>query len=217
MSYVTANGVSVMTGQVTLPRYGRWVADLVLVAATDLDDAVTVIVGNMTLVGTHFRSIAYGGSRSVRVVAGHGGWDKMLPAKAYKPLSEVRYSTVAIDAAVECGERMVVDAGVDFVLGSSYVRRADLASAILTRGPSWYVDLAAITRAGARASKPVISRYEVTGVEGSSGKITVATEDPASWQPENTFTPPILGTRQTIQSVTHMIDGGTVRTEVLVL
>lgn len=214
--YASLNGERIVSGTITLPNRGVWTADLVLASELDVPSSVALQLGNLSLVGTRFRTLSYGGSRSIRVVGGAGGWSKDVPKKAYSSAAGVLLSTVLKDVAGEVGE--TVSLASDSTIGTKWTRFSGHASSVLDLlVPFWFVQPDGSTRIGARTSKKITSSFEVTNVSGSGGRVVVGTEDLASWLPANTFTSRTITTAQTISAVIHNIADGVIRTEAYVV
>ena len=163
--WASINGERVTQGNLFIPRYGSWVADVALAISTILTDPIVLTVGNLTLKGAIVRAGTYAGSRAYRIVGGAGGWRKALEARAYQRDTGVTSSMVLGDLAIETGETLGAFTSVS--LGNSYVRLAGAASrtlAALTR--DWWVDKAGVTQIGSRPVTAIASPY--------SGALTVA-------------------------------------------
>ena len=132
---------------------GPWYLDAIL---DDISDEVTGLVvcqfGTLQLVGTVVP--AYSGAfvlqRSLRVIAGAGGWGTLLRPKSYHDDNGVQHLTVAKDAARECGETL---GNTDFgsgSLGTDFVRGG---SAGLW---NWYAGLSRDRAATTRFGRPMV-------------------------------------------------------------
>ena len=139
------SGERVISGDLLIPRYGLWTADVLLANATTLPPQITLTVGDLSLVGNVFRQSDFAGSRGLRLVGGLGGWRTKVPARAYRNPAGVNLAMVAGDLAIECGEQM--GAMVDRFLGASYARFAGPASDTLRAlFKFWHVDPAGVTQ-----------------------------------------------------------------------
>jgi hypothetical protein len=216
--YADLNGTRVASGQITIPYYGVWHADLLLadeltVPTTAL--GLTLTLAALVLKGTAFRTATYGGATSVRMIGGAGGWRKTLPAKYYRLASGLSLSTVLNDAARESGETITLAS--DRIIGTAYVRESGPASKALATlsGGLWYVDFTGRTQVATRAASTIASEFDTVSVGGAGGKQIVATEFPQDFVPGRTYSSSTFSSK-TISSVTHLIDGaGKFRTEVL--
>ncbi len=213
---ITLNGVRVISGPVTIPFYGAWVADVVLSDSTEIDTQATLVVGDLTLIGTIVRQASFVASRSARIVGGKGGWRKTIPARGYSHQAGVKLSTVVGDAASECGETIVLAS--DASLGTHYTRDEAKANSVLESemGGAWWVDPSGVTQTSVRDSSPIVTPFTVVSWSGGKGQFEIASESIASWQPGRTFTAPTVEGVQTISSVTYDVDNdGKLRIHVL--
>jgi hypothetical protein len=106
MALVTVNGLSVIEARITLPRSGRWGAELsVDSASTDsLTGQVTIdLGGQLQLVGTARQVGVHVDLVTMEVVGGAAGLLKQIPAKAYQG---VPLSLPLSDALATAGERL---------------------------------------------------------------------------------------------------------------
>jgi len=214
--YASLSGVRVVSGVVTLPYYGLASGDLVLATEDEVPASCTLRVGNLALAGTVYRQAAFAGSRSVRFVAGAGGWRRVVSPRAYRDPGGVALSMVLRDLAAEVGESIAITA--DRTIGTAFVREAAPAARILRQlvGREWWIDAAGVTRFGARASAEVRSDYQVEVRDGAGGRFVISTEDLASWAPGAAFFNPIVAGAQTIASVSIvMASSGKLRLDVL--
>ncbi len=216
MSYASLNGERVISGQIILPYYGIWTADVVLAVSIKPADPMILTIGNLTLTGSHYRSLAFGGSRGFRIIGGAGGWRKQVKARYYKSPVGVLRSTILNDAASEVGEH--VSLAEDASVGDAFVRQSGHASLLLEQvaQPLWWMRPDGVTYVGPRTARTIASAFQTTATRGASGSVEVATEDVAAWMPGAKFTPPSVGQELTISTVVHSMQDGVVRTEVLV-
>ncbi len=203
---ITLNGTRVVSGVITIPFYGAWVADVVLSDAGHISTDVTLVVGDLALVGTILRQASFAASRSARIVGGSGGWRKELPSRGYSHFSGVKLSTVVGDAANECGERIVLAS--DLSLGTHYARDEGTAQRVLELevGGRWWIDPDGTTQTKDRDSAPIVTPFTVVSWSGGKGQFEIASESIASWLPGRTFTSPTVEGTQTISSVTVEVD-----------
>jgi hypothetical protein len=198
----SANGARIVSGALSWPLYGAWTADLVLQTTTPLSGPVTLTVGNLTLAGAVYRQATFAGVTEVRLVAGAGGWSKAVQARGYDNAGGVLRSQVLADAAAEVGESVVV--ATDGSVGNGYARIADKAARVLraNAGSQWWIDSGGVTHVGPRPSTAITSAFTVEAFSGASGTLRIATGDPASWVPGNTFASATVA-QQTIASIRH--------------
>lgn len=212
--FAELNGVRIRTATVTIPYHGIWHADVVLDQSTVLNGQLTLVLGDLTLRGVAFRQGGFSGVNYVRMVGGAGGWMRQLPAKEYRSSFGVKFSVVGGDAAKSVGETLSVAS--DFVVGQFYERKAACAACVLdTFAPLWWMRTDGVTVVGGRTAIAVTSKFDVMldGTNLAAGKITVATDTPAVWQPGVTFTSPFLTGQQTVSAVVHRLDAQKLRTE----
>jgi hypothetical protein len=218
-AFATLNGARIISGSLTVPYYGTWTADVVLAQADAIATTpmgCTIVLGNLTLVGTAFRTASFSGARSARIVGGAAGWLETVTAQQYHSSGGVQASMVLGDAASAVGER--VSLASNSSLGSDFVRAADRASNVLEQvsGGEWWVDSSGTTRVAPRENVVIGSAFVVEDWSGGKGRFTIATEDYASWLPGATFSSPTVSAVQTISSVTYRFENdGRFRLEVL--
>jgi hypothetical protein len=84
-----------------IPAIGPWIAELVFDDDTKVEGKVTFQFGSMACEGTVLADVggAFLSKRTVRIVAGSGGWGKAVAPKAYHNDGGVRAETIAEDAA----------------------------------------------------------------------------------------------------------------------
>ena len=207
-SYASLNGQRIVSGRITIPWYGIWVADFVLATSQTLAAASAVTIGGLSLTGTAFRAASFAGSNSARVVGGALGWRKAIGAQAYQNPGGVRLSMVLGDAAAAVGE--TVNIAADQTLGTFYVREAAPAQRLLRQlcGPAWWIDTSGVTQIGAtRSSAPITSPWDLIDASGGKGLFHLATETISDWMPGRTFTDPNIPGTQTI-GLTEITLGG---------
>lgn len=215
----SVSGQRIVSGMLSWPLYGAWTADVVLATDTaPVPSPCTVTIGNLTLSGTPYRQTTFAGRTEARIVGGAGGWSKPVQKRGYNnPAVGVLRSQVIADAALEVGETAVTS--VDATLGDQYLRYADKASRVLVResGGQWWIDPLGVTHVGPRTTATILSPFTIESFDGASGTLRIATEDPASWQPGNTFSSATVPAPQTIASVRHELRAnGVARLEVMI-
>jgi hypothetical protein len=207
MSTIALNGSTVISGSVTIPYYGAWVADVIMASSSAVPTTpmgCSLAIGDLTLVGTAVRTASFSGSRSARIVGGAGGWRKALPAKGYSHPGGLRLSAVLNDVARESGESVAIASALDREIGTSYAResaKAERTIHLLTNG-SWWVDPSGKTQITTRDGSAVVSPFTVAGWSGGKGKFDIASEAIATWLPGRTFTAPTVSGTQTVSAVT---------------
>jgi hypothetical protein len=198
VSFSSCAGLQIVSGSLLIPQVGAWTADLQLAGSQSLSGTVTVLIGNLSLSGTVFRSAAYGGQTKVRLVGGAGGWRTAVKAQGYGSSNGVQLSAVLQDAAAACGETMGPIPSQN--IGNGYARIAlstSVASDVLWHMidlgfiPAWYVDVTGTTQVTAWPSTTIQTPFTVTDQRTDEGVAVIATEDYASWMPGCSFTNPL--------------------------
>jgi hypothetical protein len=199
--FASLSGQRLTTVKLGRPFYGAWAADVVLADSSAVSGPVSLVIGNMTLAGTSYRTASFAGSRSARVVAGAGGWMKSLKSRGYQNSGGVPLSMVIGDAARVVGE--TVSVATDRSLGEAWTVEAKSAQFLLRQvaGTLWWVDDAGVTHIGPRPSIAITSDFQVIGWSGKTGLFEIATEDYAAWVPGATFTAPTVTGTQTVSFV----------------
>lgn len=224
MSYfASCAGFQVSSGTLMIPLVGVWTADLSLPAGEQISGQVEVVIGNLTLQGTVYRSEVYGGETRARIVGGYAGWRTQAPPQGYGSGTGLQLSTVLNDLAAVVGERINVVA--DTSIGNAFARvnfttsaASDVLWQMVREGfmSAWYVDPAGVTQTGAWPTTIVSSPFTVTAQNPGTGMVEIATEDYASWLPGCTFSSPQTQGELTNAGVTYTFrDDGTFRFEVL--
>lgn len=216
--FASCAGLQIVSGSLMIPLVGAWTADLSLASEETISGAVEIVIGNLTLQGTVYRSEVFGGQVRARVVAGAGGWRTQAPPQGYGSGTGLQLSTVLNDLAAAVGEQIFVD--VDESIGNAFARVAfgsSVASDVLWQlAPAWHIEPDGVTHTGAWASNPITSVFTVTDQQPDRGIVEIATEDYASWLPGCTFTAPQLATTYTSAGVHYVWDAeGKFRFEVL--
>lgn len=210
--YAELAGYRIHDAKVVVPELGPWCAEALVEGEQTLSGAVVLSVASLTLTGTVLRSLPFGGTTRVRLVAGAGGWGKQVPAKWYVHDAGLRVSTIAKDAAKAVGE--AVSVSDDTTLARAFVREAGPASRVLAQlGRPWFVGADGVTVIGSRPTGTVSSPFAVIAFDGAAGKALVAAEALEDWVPGRAFASPTLS-KQNIAAVVHRLDRGTLRTEV---
>jgi hypothetical protein len=218
--FASCAGLPVVSGELLIPLMGPWTADLKLSGAQPISGDVTVVIGNLTLVGFVYRSSAYGGSVSARLVGGYGGWRTAIAHQGYGSNSGVKLSTILNDAANACGEKIAI--ATDTTIGPGYAIADAPASDVLWQMFSqgfilaWYVAPSGVTQTTAWPTKVVSTPFVATDHKTDDGVVTIATEDQASWLPGCTFSAPNLDGTLMNGGVTYTFkDDGQMRLDVM--
>lgn len=183
-AWASCGDEAVVRARVHVPTMGAWWADLDLEGDPSVSGRVTVVLGDLELVGTvsTIENGTHAGERRLRVIGGGGGWGALLPARAYHNDSGVLARTVAEDAAREAGEEL----GSTFDpeasrLGRDYVRQAGPAARALEEaigGASWWVDYDGTTHVGTRSTTEADREaYEVLEYDPRERVAVIAADD----------------------------------------
>jgi len=218
MTWANLNGEQALSARVTIPYYGRWVADVAVAISAATPTRNVLTLGDLALTGYTFRSSEFAGQFLVRLAGGEGGWGKAISPRSYQGDAGIKLSLVLGDVAREVGETVRIDPAFDVPIGSLYVREAGPASRVLRQlAPTWWVDPDGTTRVGLRDASAIASHFDVISYDGERGVLEVATEVLADWMPGRTFTAPTLPAPLVVGSVTHSVTNeGASRVVVLV-
>lgn len=215
--FAQLNGQRITAGNLLIPYYGIWAADVELAAAVVVQPSVTLIIGNLELKGHVFRAADFTGSKSLRIVGGAGGWRKQTTAQPYYSTNGVKKSMVLRDVASSVGES--VNVVTDEVIGNFWIRERCIASELLRLlcGDVWWMDEKGVTQVHDRTNTSLIkTNFDVATWSGAAGKFNIATEDLASWLPARTFSSPTVTPVQKISSTSIVINNdGKLRLDVL--
>lgn len=151
----TVNGAPCAAAHAFLPRGGVWFVELELVDPQAISGRVVVKLGGLELRGTVHPQLGgvFAGRQTVTVVAGAGSWGKVLAPKPAQNDGGVQRSRLAIEAAQEVGEVLVVDSALDGPVGVLFERVAEPASRLLSLlfpNALWWVGTDGVTRVGTR-------------------------------------------------------------------
>jgi hypothetical protein len=178
------NGQRATDARLVVANGGPWFCDLDLAEAGDFSGPVQVRLGDLTCQGTvdPAQSGTFDERTRVRVVAGAGGWGRLLDRKAYHNDAGVRALVVAQDAARACGETLGDFEGADR-LGVDYVRSYGTASRTLedaAKGVPWWVDYNGVTHVKPRTeADPELEAYDLMNYNPRERVAEIAVDDPS--------------------------------------
>lgn len=184
----TLNGKPISTLRVWVTNVGPWQADVTM-SASDAPTAgrVEIKLGTLTLAGTIAPDFAGTilDKAQLKVIAGGGGWRRVIPGKSYHNDAGVKAQLIAEDAAREAGEAIGSFVPVAERVGRAYVRERGAASRALEHvagpGVPWWVDYGGITHAKPRpAVKAAGDSFHVTAYDPATRCVTLATDDPGA-------------------------------------
>jgi hypothetical protein len=102
----TANGIAIHEAEIDVPFHRIWLANLTF--TDDLgpaeNDSVELTIGPWTGIGTCIDAGVHGGIRSIRVVAGAGGWRRAPTGLAFQNDANLSRSDIAQALASSVGE-----------------------------------------------------------------------------------------------------------------
>lgn len=216
--YSELDGHHVIDARMVVPRLGCWFADVTLSDEVAVSGLITLTIANISWKCTPWRTASYQGRTMARVIGGHGGWQHLLPSKAYANPAGVMLSTILNDASRETGEVVGLTAP-DVAQGNFYVREAAPGQRVLNRlADEWHVAPDGSTIVGLwPVTDKVATAFDVIDYDPIFRKAELATEDLAAFTPTRTFTHVQLGSLELqVSGVIHTMHAAAVRTTVLV-
>lgn len=178
----TLNGNAIARGLVQIGSWGLPWADVELATELELADGeiVSLVVGEVPMSMAVVSGGAYQGKSAYRLVGGRGRWGRTVDAKSYGNDNGMAVSKVLADLAAAVGET-VADLPTT-TLGPHYAR-ANVPAYLtlgLVVGQSWYVDLAGVTRFGARPVTTYAGTAARTRVDPLAQVVELAVEGSAA-------------------------------------
>ena len=212
MADTTIQGISVLGGEITMPRVGVWHAKIQTPGDEELEGAASILSSGQTFVGTVLRSKVDGGRVLTRVVGGAGKMPTELPAKNYANAAGVKVRSVVADMLREAGEALSSDseaAVLDRTL-AKWERSAGPASGALRDllepfGATWRVLADGTVWVGAVSYPEQTVAHVPLDEDGIDGTIEIAPEAP-DLRPGVTFR------GQRISYVGHLLEPDRLRT-----
>lgn len=176
------------------PRFGAWWADCTLAGEEAPTGPATLVVGDLTLVGSVIRSGLDATGKPHAVVVGGAGWERELAAPlSYQADVGVRLKTVLTDIATRAGEPMeqpadrALDPHFSAVASTprAPVRLRDVLSSMHRAGyvDKWRIDPDGVLRFGARVGSVPTGRVTVMRRNLARGKRALGIDDPAQFLP----------------------------------
>ena len=157
------NGHACISGHVDIPGVGLWYASVDLADEVELTGAVVLTILDQTFRGAVIAGGPVDGRSRYRIVAGAGGWGKILPPRAYANDAGLTVARILADAAAEAGEpaptgQTSTSAGPSptEVLGPHFVRPAQPAAFVLNHlAPrAWYARTDGVVELAKRIAGP---------------------------------------------------------------
>ncbi len=164
--------------RLVIPWLGAWIAeaDLDLPTTEALPSGrVSVSVGGESLVGTvdARASGRFGEKARVRIVAGGGGWDRVVAARDFQNDAGLWSNAALTATAAELGETVVDPKPV--LLGNHFVRAAGAASKMFGHR-DWFVDASGVTHVVPRLPVPPPADLDVLSWDPSLRLADLATD-----------------------------------------
>lgn len=182
--FAELNGAPCSRARVSAPWTGAWVASVQPHDAANIPSGAAIVkVGQLDLHGTvdPIRTGVFAGSATVTVIGGAGAWARPVKSRKYHNDAGLRRTPIAVAAAREVGETLVVASAADpDSLGVDYPREAGPASRVLeTLFPDvpWYVGADGVTRVGDRSTRDVSGKVTILDLEHTSRAATLSLED----------------------------------------
>ena len=170
----TLNGRPLTACRIQIPAWGLWWAEVECTSPDVLTGAATIVLDDVTFVGTILTGGTYETRTRYRIVAGAGGWGRAVGAKSYVNDAGVKLATVIRDVAAECGEPVgTLPSGT---CGHAYARPSASASRVLETlaSAAWYVDAAGVTQFGRRPATPWTGAAARMIGDAAQGRIELA-------------------------------------------
>jgi hypothetical protein len=195
--FATLGSQEVIAARVRVPWTGVWVADVDVAGTVVPSGQVTLQIGTTSFVGTvePSRSGAFLSRTHVLVVGGKNKWSSSVRPRGYHNDAQVRRNQIAVDAARDAGEVLVVDAALDRPLNVDFAREGAPAPASrvleqLFPDASWWVGTDGITRLGTRSITDVSANVQALEADERKGTavLTVDTDDVSKLLPGSSVT-----------------------------
>lgn len=186
LSTATLAGHRATSARLTIPKWGASYADVVVDGDAVLSGRVDLVIADLIFKGAVLSGGPAKGHADYCVVAGAGGWGKILKKKSYANDAGVKVSTVLRDAAAEAGEAIDLSTvSASDRVGPAFVRPEGRASQVLEqlRPAGWYIGEDGVTRIGARPKTTLPAGVSHGPVDLARGKVTLASDSIAKILP----------------------------------
>ncbi len=176
---ITLNALAATSVRMLVPWSGPWIADVAYdlgAAGVEAKGAAILTIDRETFAGTIAPSESghFGSKGRGLLVAGGGGWDKIVEPRDYVNDGGVLSTNVLATTAAEVGERVVELAPSR--LGVKYVRPAGSASRVLA-GLDWHVDATGTTIVGPRPTLPAATTVQVLDWDPDAQLATLSADE----------------------------------------
>lgn len=214
--FASINGEQIVSGSFCFPYFGVWTG-VVELAVQSVPATANLTIANLALTCKAYRTGAYGGDRKYLLVGGAGGWSTVVESQTYNDPSGIALSIILRDVASACGERVTLTE--DRIIRDKWVRAKAKGQEVLRSllGSQWYVDTGGVTQCQDRTNVSTITTpFTVENFDPALGKVTIATEDLASWMPGRKFSAPTMPDVRSISDVSFTFgSSGKLRVECL--
>jgi hypothetical protein len=217
--FADLSGIPIVRAMLVIPFSGIWHADVTLdraVGPAPVGPQVLTLAGS-PYACSPIRAIDFSGERQLRLVGGTGGWRSTVQAREYASPVGVPTALVLSETAGQVGELPpVIAPNVAPTLGPYFCRQADRAALVLQQvlGDGWWMDATGTVQTIPRPTTPIATPFDAIAVDGTCGRYEIASEFPGSWLPGAAFIGPTVS--GTVSRVVHVLQNGSLRTEVLV-
>lgn len=183
--------------ELRIPRHGVAKGSVIADAAELLTGTQTLIIGNLSLVGTVERAAVVDGRAVYDWTAGAGGWGREITiARCYESSIGVLRNTVIAELAADLGETTRAEADDTRLPGKKYLRPLSTAErpitgkdALYALGALWWVAPDGATVIGQRSGVEGTGDATFAGWEPDHGFVDLIPNDDdfLSWMPGNTY------------------------------
>lgn len=192
----TLGGYQIQSGTLHIPYYGVATAGIEITSNVTLSGKQTLIVGDLSLVGTIVDGGPFGGVARYQWTAGAAGWRKPIAAKSWQSSLGVLRGTIIRDTATDAGETVSIPPAVSVAQepregqkpATSYARAAGNAwDVIHNLGVPWYVDGAGVTQVRERIAREITADLEAIKWDRDDSRRLIMSDSIAAWLPGGTI------------------------------
>lgn len=201
---------TIVWARIMVPMSGLFTVDLSTTDVVEVTGPQTFTLDTLSLTCTATRVYPEIGRTGVRLVGGQAGWRNASTVQQY---TNALMSTIVSDTASTVGEAVPVLATDGEI--PSYFRSTDPASQVLDDllGASWWMQPSGVVTTSPQSTAPITSGFQCMKVDGAVGRFTMGVDVVADWTPGRSFANSVVS--GTIVRVTHLLEEGSVRTEIL--